>query len=649
MITGLLVRHYKNYSNMHFIPICDNTTRKYSIFVGNNGVGKSAVLEAIDVVLNDGFWNVSSGQKKSEAFICPIYLVEKDRVSSSMKLKVATFSEFLWNLDHSVNPIFKSNEELKKLLQYKNELKKKYFDDYYFVMIGREWEGTAAYVATVPDIIKSELASRLNIEIDKCQAVLDEIKSEIESLYRYIYIPVESSPNELLKLQNISMQQLLNKNILDEIEKVLNKKQNAKSIVSQINQNLDEFIDEVNNTILKIDGNYQFTNDPGSRRKLTAKDIREKILEAYFPLRTLKVQGHSVDKLSSGEQRKAVIDVIFSVLVANKEKKTEKSIIIAIDEPESSMHVSNCFGQFNRLENLANEYGAQILTTTHWYGFLPITHEGNMLHIETNNDGTIITSFELSNIFEARRRFPDVIDLKSMYDLASSILTYMRTYPKQRWIICEGSDDKVYLEAILNENEEYMILPVGGCGNVVKLYNLLFSPLTEKNENKKGKCLCLIDTDIQMKMISKPYEYSASTPKGIILRRLQIHDDKISLLDPCVPNAYSQTEMEDCLVADIYFEAINNCINRGKNTELKSLIKKFQCEGEVVGSRLKGDNACISPTEIKALKEKQKIIDFAENSENKYLIAEEYRELCAKKEVYPEHMLKEVIEAIMRE
>ena len=69
---------------------------------------------------------------------------------------------------------------------------------------------------------------------------------------------------------------------------------------------------------------YCFTNEPGSRRKLTAKDIREKILEAYFPLRTLKVQGHSVEQLSSGEQRRAIIDVIYSVLGANRDKKTER-------------------------------------------------------------------------------------------------------------------------------------------------------------------------------------------------------------------------------------------------------------------------------------------------------------------------------------
>ncbi|PAE57680.1 hypothetical protein CHH90_22785, partial [Bacillus licheniformis] len=64
--------------------------------------------------------------------------------------------------------------------------------------------------------------------------------------------------------------------------------------------------------------------------------------------------------------------------------------------------------------------------------------------------------------------------------------------------ICEGGDDKIYLDTILPENKEYRILPVGGCGNVVKLFNLLLNPLLiDKKERKefKGKILCIIDTD----------------------------------------------------------------------------------------------------------------------------------------------------------
>lgn len=200
------------------------------------------------------------------------------------------------------------------------------------------------------------------------EALMD-VKKIIHGLYSYLYIPVEEAPNELLKLQNKTMQQLLNKNILSEIEKILNKKTNGKSIVTLINDNLDEFINDVNTIISGIDSKYSFMSEAGNKKSLTAKDIREKILEAYFPLRTLKANNHRIEQLSSGEQRKAIIDIAYSILMANGDKETERDIVLAIDEPETSMHISNCFNQFLMLEELARTHQRQVMITTHWYGF----------------------------------------------------------------------------------------------------------------------------------------------------------------------------------------------------------------------------------------------------------------------------------------
>ena len=57
--------------------------------------------------------------------------------------------------------------------------------------------------------------------------------------------------------------------------------------------------------------------------------------------------------------------------------------------------------------------------------------------------------FFFEQYYGRRRSFPDVIELKSFFDLASSIITYIRTKPNDTWIICEGKDDKQYLECVL--------------------------------------------------------------------------------------------------------------------------------------------------------------------------------------------------------
>lgn len=150
----------------------------------------------------------------------------------------------------------------------------------------------------------------------------------------------------------------------------------------------------------------------------------------------------------------------------------------------------------------------------------------------------------------------------------------MRAKPEISWIICEGSDDKVYLEYILKDYKSISILPVGGCGNVVKLYQLLYSPLTEKAEGKDGKALFLMDTDLLYKSINKPLEFSSNS-SSIFLRRLQIDKGEIKLLDPCNPNIYSQTEIEDCLNPRCYYEAVMKAIHNSGNSKLKSLAKNI--------------------------------------------------------------------------
>ena len=70
MIAGLLMRHFKNYENVRFIPLLNNDEHRFTVYIGNNGVGKSATLEALDVVMNGHRnWNVTQGQKRTEAFI----------------------------------------------------------------------------------------------------------------------------------------------------------------------------------------------------------------------------------------------------------------------------------------------------------------------------------------------------------------------------------------------------------------------------------------------------------------------------------------------------------------------------------------------------------------------------------------------------
>ena len=643
MLAGLLIRNIKNYGNLNFIPIC-NCSYMYSVFVGNNGVGKSAVLEAIDVFFNEKEWNTTTGMKRTEAYICPVFLISKKSITNKNANVFEAVSEVLWNVQASTNPNFEKTEALRNFLVYRDELVKSYKEDYYLILVGIQYENfKKAYFASFEALIARKFEEK---QIDESKK--DLLLNMIRDMYDYIYVPVEENPSALLRLQNITMQKLLNKNILNEIERALNKKINGTTLIAQITKNLDDFINDINGKISEIDNKYCFESELAGRKNLTAKDLRDKVLDAYFPLRTLKVNGRNVSLLSSGEQRKAIIDIAYSILAANELRKTEKDIILAIDEPEMSMHISNCFDQFSRLEEVAREFKKQVLLTSHWYGFLPIAQNGNMHYIDYKLGETSIRSFSLFNYTEERRNYPDVIELKSMYDLATALITYMRLHDNCKWIICEGTDDKIYLQHILDNNPLIKILPVCGCGNVIKLFYLMHEPLSEKQENKaiKTKILFLIDTD-RKQIFKKNIINKSSEDNTAIIRRIQKESDKICLFDPYAMENYEQTEIEDCLNPEKYYEAVKEVIKERKNSTLIQVSDSFSVKQGAVLSNLRGDNCCIIPNKIEMLDKKKDIIEFAEDNANKYDIALKYVELVSKSKIKVQYSLATEINRLL--
>lgn len=63
MIAGVFIRNFKTYQGINYVPVSDSSN--LSGFLGNNGIGKSSVLEALDCVFNDSSWNLNIVVKKS--------------------------------------------------------------------------------------------------------------------------------------------------------------------------------------------------------------------------------------------------------------------------------------------------------------------------------------------------------------------------------------------------------------------------------------------------------------------------------------------------------------------------------------------------------------------------------------------------------
>ena len=179
MIAGLLFRHYKNYGNVRFVPVANNTEHMFSVYVGNNGVGKSAILEALDVALNNKRqWNVTQGAKKTESFICPIFLIAKNKITASKRADLETVSDFFWEVNQDKNPLVYGAQGLKEFFEYRDALKAGYQKTHMLILVGVSMDkpGTG-FFASFDAAVKKLLGDNEEEQNLKATALRDQINS----------------------------------------------------------------------------------------------------------------------------------------------------------------------------------------------------------------------------------------------------------------------------------------------------------------------------------------------------------------------------------------------------------------------------------------------------------------------------------------
>lgn len=84
MITSLFLRHFKIYKGITFIPISEGCG--FSSLIGENGVGKSSVLEALDFAINrksNSDWPVNN-EAKNEGGLSSVFIIRHARITETL-------------------------------------------------------------------------------------------------------------------------------------------------------------------------------------------------------------------------------------------------------------------------------------------------------------------------------------------------------------------------------------------------------------------------------------------------------------------------------------------------------------------------------------------------------------------------------------
>lgn len=562
MIIGIFLRSVKIYNGINYIPITSGDN--FCGLLGNNGIGKSSILESLDTFFNNKSWNYNNIAKKSglsttEPSIVPVFLIEKSKIPDELKELAEKLDKLANEVNENTLIAPKSKFHLKGFIQHRDALKKNIsIEDKYLIPLGIDYNGN-----TNISIFK-KISTDVS-DLGDFTALLNLLKKTIE----YIYIPKEIDPQEFTKLETNEIQILMGKSLHEIIEKTVTKSQ-----LQKINKDLLQFINTLEAQLV----NYKYMTPTTRQQNLKKTDLHNLIIDAFFSTRKLHKKKEDnnwleISLLSSGEKQRAIIDIAKGFLT--KDRDAADNLIIAIDEPESSLHMSACFEQFDSIYEVSKSC-MQVIFSSHWYGYLPVLKSGSTTIITNENKKHSFDILDLSRYREQVKeqkksssgKLPFDIRLKGINDFIQSIVCSIIGEKPFNWILCEGTSDKIYLSHFFKEEivqNNLRIIPVGGATEIKKYYKHIYTSCEDFKKEITGKIFLLSDTD------SDIVSYDTIDTNNITCKRMiNIADKQRTDLISIKSNPVSPaTEIEDTLDCLIYYKTLLTFAN--KHEELKFL------------------------------------------------------------------------------
>lgn len=615
MLLGMGLKNYKVYKNVQFIPVSSGAS--FSAYLGPNGIGKTSIFEALDRFFNGGEWIVNNDSKRGSddsAFVSPLFLIPVGDISLTKKEKrlAGLISAFFWDFSGTpYNPFVKSVIEsvaAAAALGYSKE-------SHYLFLLGNSHQTNEIEIPFFWSDIKKAFDEHADVEYEELSELLKKVKSH----YRFIYLPAEADSLTFSKMESMYIRRLLDEDIKKKIQESI-----GKNSIEEINKKLKEFIDQINQTL------DQYFYKGKRKDQLTANDLIERIFSAYFGIKVLhKKNGGketTIKDLSSGEKRQALIDLSYALISRSKLK--DYQVILAIDEPDASMHVAACHDQFEKIARIPTlcTPAPQVLINTHWYGFIPVIRSGVAHSLSRGASSIEFFSFNLENFREyinqnytkSQGKYPKEVELKSYQDMIQSVVVSMLRDKPYNWIFCEGLSDKIYLTHYLSalvDSNNLRIVPLGGFKQVRRVYDYLSAPLSDKEAGFKGKALCVVDTDAQ-----KEHVELKKDSKNLFFKRLVRDESKMEVLALDADSQHSfPTEIEFALREEV-LKALLSSPEHHKEMENFSVLQEIVKSASVT----KGSNNLYDYLNLGPKQKKQLMDNFFDVGNNKVKFAKAY-------------------------
>lgn len=391
-----------------------NFSENMNVIIGRNDVGKSTILEALEIFFNGenrdalvkpevGDCNVNSIEKVMEIGACftfedeeitiidssnptslrEEYLLNKEglleirKVWDCSKGKLGTSSLKIYLVAYypkgiETPLITLKQEELRKALQ--NMAHK--ISDYDLINKNKNAEMRKALYKHIVNI-DTEFETRL-IEIQKIENgknIWEKIKSNLP-LYFLFQSDRTNSDNDS-EVQNPL--KIATKKALAEIEDQL------KNIVEQINKKVSVIAEDTINKLKDFNGDIA--------EKLKAK-LNHKSWDSLFSFQIEDDNGIPLNKRGSGIRRLILLSYFRAEAERIAEEEKGKNIIYAIEEPETSQHPNFQRMIVDSLLKISSNDKYQVIVTTHTPEIAKMVHLDSLIFINKSKEGPQIVGDE---------------------------------------------------------------------------------------------------------------------------------------------------------------------------------------------------------------------------------------------------------------
>lgn len=577
MFLGIYLKNFKCYQGTQYVPGFSPGLNEFLGYLGDNGVGKSAILQALDAFFSKKpHWirNKEAKKGQGDCFVAPIFCIEKKLIKEKHGL-----------LEKVSNQLSKNLPELK------------YSDaEAYIVCISKREDGKITLFDG-----KKEYDGKTDEDI------AGNLYREVIELYQYLHIDAEIDIDGAAKMDSEIYDMIIGSSIVDEVEKKFKEIDSKKVLIKNLNQTLASLIEEkFTKKLSETDVHYSYGTFKGSLSKLTTNVLARVSTEAFLDSRKLKYKGKQLDDLSSGQRRTALMDFILTIL-SSKSFNQNKRFILAIDEPEISLDASRKMNQFDKLLEISRK-GIAVLFTSHWYGWIASASVGKSILIEEGK--SIKRHIREYKNFEFPFKDMSKYEMRMIFDFLISFGASAEANEEKRYIACEGDSDLIYLTAGANSSNK--IIPVSK-GRVKKIADIFKDYYWKNNGPSIKNVLFIVDTD--------PEQHE--TFDNHYLKRWSKNSDLTVSLVADNSNKHNKCTIEDTLEPDIYLVALKDIYpNEG-------LIKKLEIKHEGYF----GDNAF--GLDVVEKKEFDKI-----TKERKVDLAKKYSELLSKSPKIETHLQK---------